>query len=80
VSYDFSANSATPTINDTPPKKKSRKIEQSPPPADMSRQNTQNAAISTHFIGNFGVERARLDDIEVSGVNIDEYSVNATDF
>ena len=65
VSYDFSANSTTPTNVDSPPKKKGRKIEQCPSPADMPRQNTQNAAISTHFIGNFGVERARLDDIEV---------------
>ena len=78
MSYDFS-DSTTPTINDSPPKKKSRKLEQSPPLADISRQNTQNAAISTHFIGNFGIERARLDDIEVSNVNFDVYSVRRRD-
>ena len=54
-------------------------MEQSPPAADMSRQNTQNAAISTHFIGNFGVERARLDDIEVSAVIIYVHVVSRRD-
>ena len=68
-SYDFSANSTAHVDHQSPLRKKTKKPETSPAPQDVSRQNS-NSAIPTHFIRNFGVERARLDDIEVSMIMI----------
>jgi hypothetical protein len=69
-SYDFSADSTVHVDPRSPQKKKSKKLETSPCPQDVPRQNS-NSAIPTHLIQNFGAQRARLDDIEVICFNFE---------
>ena len=69
ISYDFSANLTMQTAVRSPCKEKARKIEPSPGPQEVMSRHNSNSAIPTHFIRNFGVERARLDDIEVTIFN-----------